>query len=295
MLPFNASSQEIPALYQSTSSPFPPPVSCFPDLVPTFQQQVSTFETTVFGLPSVNNSQAGFDASCYRDHPIYGVLDVLQLRLPFPVGVSNVAQHAAALNRNSSSRVVLSVGKSFSGIFNGTVGLTTAQLDSRQYGTVNFLDHVVLQYLTSIGDINVANTLIKFVLDSSTAVRPVPPDVSSSLYQAMKTLPSIEIAVLGDITPADFSSVVSPFTISSGTLFFGSDNGAALRNWTISTLHLSIVWAQNATSSLVVRDGSLGNNPVTQTWNSIALALNSRVTNIGLGNITDALMGSFSP
>jgi hypothetical protein len=134
-----------------------------------------------------------------------------------------VAQHAAVLNRDSNSRVVFSVGKGFSGIFNGTVSLSPSQLDPRQYGTVNFLDHVILQYLTSIGDINIANSLIKFVLDSSTAVRAVPPDPSSALYQAMKTLRPIEVAVFGDITPSDFSSIVSPFAIESGALFFGSE------------------------------------------------------------------------
>jgi hypothetical protein len=113
----------------------------------------------------------------------------------------------------------------------------------------------------------------------------------------MKTLPTIEMAIFGDVMPSDFSSIVSPFTINSGALFFGSDDGVALRNWTISTVHQSIVWTQNSTSSLVVRDSSLGDNPVTHTWNSVSLALSRRMTNIGLVNITNSLMGnqSFSP
>src|SRR5258705_96002 len=138
--------------------------------------------------------------------------------------------------------------------------------------------------------------LIKFVLDSSTAVRAVPPDPSSALYQAMKTLRPIEVAVFGDITPSDISSIVSPFTIDSGALFFGSDNGAALRNWTIGMAHLPLVWTQNATSSLVVRDNSLGANPVTRTWGSVSLALSRGMANIGLVNITNGLGSqSFSP
>ena len=293
MLPFNASSRTIRDLYPSTSSPFPPSLACFPDIDPTFQQQVSMFETAIFGLPSIGSNQTGLHTSCYRDRPIYGVLDILQMRLPFHDDMPSVTQHAAVLNRDSNSRVVFSVGKGFSGIFNGTITLTPSQLDPRQYGTVDFLDHVILQYLTSIGDINVANSFIKFILDSSTVVPAVPPDPSSAVYRAMKTLRSIEVVIFGDVTPSDFSSIVSPFAIESGALFFGSDDGAVLRNWTIGTAHLPIVWTQNSTSSLVVRDNSLGDNPVSRMWNTVSLALSS-VTNIGVVNITNALMGTQS-
>jgi hypothetical protein len=204
-----------------------------------------------------------------------------------------VTQHAAVLNRDSNSRIIFSVGKGFSGLFNGTVSLAPSQLDARQYGTVNFLDHVILQYLTSIDDINIANSLIKFILDSSVAVRAAPAAPSSALYRAMKTIHSIEVAVFGDIMPSDFSMIVSPFAIESGALFFGSDDGGVLRNWTIGTAHLPIVWTENATSSLVVRDNSLGDNPVTRAWTSVSLALSS-TTNVGVVNITNALMGTLS-
>lgn len=261
---------------------------------PALQQQVDMFETATFGLPTIRSNQTGFNASCYRDRPIYGVLDFLQLRLPFRDDIPSVARHAAVLNRDLNSRIIFSVGKGFSGIFDGTVSLAPSQLDPRQYGTVNFLDHVILQHLTSIGDINIANSLVKFVLDSRTAVRAVPPDPSSTLYQVMKTLRPIEVAVFGDVTSSDFSSIVSPFAIESGALFFGSEDGAALRNWTIGTAHLPIVWTQNATSSLVVRDNSLGDNPITRMWNSVSLALSRQVTTIGVVNITDTLMGTMS-
>jgi hypothetical protein len=293
MLPFNASSKAIRDLYPSISSPFPLPLSCFPNVDP-LQQQVSTFETATFGLPTIRSDQTGFHTSCYRDRPIYGVLDVLRLRLPFHDDIPSVTQHAAVLNRDSTSRVVFSIGKGFSGIFNGTVSLAPSQLDPRQYGTVNFLDHVILQYLTSIGDINVANSLIKFILDSSIAATAVPPDPSSALYRAMKSLRTIEVAIFGDVTPSDFLSIVSPFAIESGALFFGSDDGAVLRNWTIGTAHLPIVWTQNSTSSLVVHDNSLGDNPVTRTWNSVSQALLSNMTNFGVVNISNALMGTLS-
>jgi hypothetical protein len=83
MLPFNASSRSIRDLYPSTSSPFPPPLSCFPNLDPAFQQQVSMFETAIFGLPTIRSNQTGFNTSCYRDRPIYGVWMFYNCDFPF--------------------------------------------------------------------------------------------------------------------------------------------------------------------------------------------------------------------
>ncbi len=297
MLPFNATSRAIRNIYPtSSSSLFPPPLSCFPSLDPATLRQLNVFETTIFGLSDLTN-QTQFDQTCYRDRPIYGVLDVLQMRLPFRDDRTRVAHQAAVLGRDTRPRAVLSVGEGFSGIFNGTGSLTPSQLDPRQYGTYNFLDHVVLQYLTSISDINVATAFIKFVLDAVNMVAPVPPSPSSFLYQAIQILPVIEVAVFGDVIASDLSSTVSPFTTDSGQLFFGSDDGFALRNWSINVAHAPVVWTENSTSPLVVRDGSLGDNPITQTWNAISMALTRQIPNIGIANITTTLTGtqSFSP
>jgi len=292
MLPFNASSGLIRSLYPtSTSSPFPPPLSCYPNLDPGLQQQANVFESTIYGLPSIS-IQTAFNRSCYRDRPLYGVLNILKLRLPFHDDIAGVAQQAAALGRDAQSRIVFSVGKGYSGTFNGTVDLAPSQLDPRQYGTVGFSDHIILQYLSSISDLNVANALIKFVLGSNTTL-PVPPAPSSILYQALKTLPVIGATVFGDIYPSDFSSVVSPFVTASGALFFGSEDGAAFRNWIIGTVHIPVVWTQNATSPLVANDSSLGDTPITQTWNVIA-GLTGQIPNLGLFNITTALTGTQS-
>jgi hypothetical protein len=295
MLPFNASSRAIRNLYpSSTLSPFPPPHSCFPDLDLALQRQINAFESSIYGLSSITN-QTQFSTTCYQDRPVYGVLDVLRMRLPFRDDMTDFVPQAVVLSRDAQSRLVLSVGKGFSGQFNGTISLASSQLDPQQYGTLNFFDHVVLQYLTSISDINVSNALIKFVLNSTTPS--TPPNISSTLYRALATLPVIEFAVFGDVTPSDFTSTVSPFTTRSGALFFGSEDGTALRNWTIGSAHIPVVWSENATSPLVVRDTSLGDSFITQTWNAVALALNSQIPNIGLVNITTTLMAnqSFSP
>ncbi|KAF8168004.1 hypothetical protein B0H34DRAFT_41501 [Crassisporium funariophilum] len=297
MLTFNASSRPIRNLYSTSSSPFPPPLGCFPGLSNPVQQQINSIETGVFGLQQVA-STAQFDPSCYRARPVYGVLDVLRLRLPF-LDSTGALMQAAILSRDANSRVILYNGEIFSGTIIGTTNITSSQLDARHYGTSSLLDHVVLQYLSSIPDMSIANALVRFVLDSATSTTQVavPPDISTALFRSIQSIPTIEVAVFGDVGPPDLTSTVASFTTSSGSLFFGSDDGTAFRNWTINSISGSVIWAENATSPQVVRDNSLGNTPITQTWNAIALAIANNIKGIGLSNITTTLQGTqnFSP
>ncbi|KDR85092.1 hypothetical protein GALMADRAFT_218172 [Galerina marginata CBS 339.88] len=298
MLPFNASSTSIRNLYTSfPSSPFPPPLSCYPGLSSAVLQQINSVETTVFGLQAAV-SATQFNTACYRDRPIYGILDVLRLRLPFLDTRTGVVRQAALLTAAATPRVVLYNGELMSSMLNGTATRTTvtpSQLDSRQYGTMSLSDHVILQYLSSISDVSVATALVQFVLNTVTQVA-VPPSSSSILLQSLQSLPVLEVALFGDVEPSDLTSTVAPFTNPSGSFFFGSDDAAAMRNWTINTLGGSVVWTENATSPRIVRDKSLGPTTITQTWNAISLAISSNVPGIGLPNITSTFQktGDFS-
>jgi len=260
-------------------------------------QQVNSVESIVFGLTPTTGA-THFDPSCYRGRPVYGVLDILHLRLPFLDYRTGVVRQAAVLTRDATSRVVLHTGELWSTMFNGTgaTNVTTLQLDQRQYGTLNLSDHVILQYLSSFPDIGTANALIKFVLDSATRI-PAPPEISSALFQSIPSLPVLEVAVFGDVLPLDLIQTIAPFSSPSSALFFGSEDGSALRNWTINVIGGSIVWTENATSPLVVRDKSLGDTTITQTWNAIALAITHNIPGIGLPNITATFQGThdFSP
>ncbi|KAF8974019.1 hypothetical protein BDZ97DRAFT_1648312 [Flammula alnicola] len=300
MLPFNASSPSIRNLYVSSpSASFPPPLSCFPGLSNATLQEINTVESIVFGLQAAV-SATQFNPACYPDRPIYGVLDVLRLRLPFLDSQTGVARQAVVLTRDANPRVVLHNGQVFSAISNATATPTTipsTQLDPRQFGTLSLSDHVILQYLISIPDITIANALVKFVLDTTTKA-PVPPDMTSALLQSLPSLPVLEVAVFGDVQPSDLTSTVSPFTNPSGSLFFGSPDGTALRNWTINSISGPVVWTQNATSPLVVRDKSLDpNTTITKTWDAASLAISFNVTNVTLATITTVLQGTndFSP
>ncbi|KAH9486838.1 hypothetical protein JR316_0000903 [Psilocybe cubensis] len=299
LLPFNASAPSIRNLYSSSpSSLFPPPLSCYPGLSSSALQQINSVETSVFGLQAAS-SASQFDSACYPDRPIYGVLDVLRLRLPFLDTRSGVVREAAVLTRDATSRAVIYKGELLSTLLSGsssnTAPFTPAQLDPRQFGTISLADHVILQYLSSIPDITITNALVRFILDTATKP-PAPPDISSSLYQSLQSIPALEVAIFGQVPPSDLTSTVAPFTNPSGSFFFGSDDASALRNWTINTVSGSVVWTQNATSPLIVRDKSLSNTTITQTWNAISLAITHNIPNIGLANITTTFTntGDFS-
>ena len=296
LLPFNASSPSIRALYSnSSSSLFPPPLACFPDLTSEVQQQINSVESGVFGLQPIANTTSEFNTSCYQDRPIYGVLDVLRLRLPFLDSQTDTVKQAVVLTRDANPRVVVYQGPMFSAAPDVIYTPTSSQLDARQYGTLSLFDHVVLQYLTSM-DINTASALVSFVLNAATNSS-IPPDQSSPLFQSLKSIPFLEVAVFGDVEPLDLTSTVASFTTSSDSLFFGSADGTDLRNWTINTVGGPVVWTENATSPLVVRDSSLGNTPITQTWDAISIAISNNIPGIGLANITTTLQGTqdFSP
>jgi hypothetical protein len=297
LMPFNASSPSIRTLYSnSTSSLFPPPLACFPDLTSEVQQQINSVETGVFDLQPIANTTSEFDTSCYQDRPVYGVLDVLRLRLPFLDSQTGTAKQAVVLARFANPRVVLYQGPMFSAAPNVIYTPTLSQLDARQYGTLSLFDHVVLRYLTSMPDVNTASAIVSFVLNAA-ANSSIPPDQSSPSFQSLQSIPFLEVAVFDDVGPPDLTSTVASFTTSSDTLFFGSADGTDLRNWTINTVGGPVVWSENATSPLVVRDSSLGNTTITQTWDAISIAISNNISGIGLVNITTTLQGTqdFSP
>ncbi|KAF9532024.1 hypothetical protein CPB83DRAFT_785936 [Crepidotus variabilis] len=297
LLPFNASSGPVRNLYSSSpTSTFPPPLSCYPDLDAGELQQLNAFESATFNLPNAKSSTQ-FDSTCFPDRPIYGVLDVLQLRLPYPDGAVNMAQQAAQLDSGAGSRIVVYSREPSNGNPVDSVTYVPSQTDPRQYGTYNYFDHVVLQYLTSVPDISTASALVSFVLQQATGQKlPTPPDASTILFSALERLPVMEVAVFGDVQPSDLKSVNSPFTTPSGALFFGSDDGTALREWTISTGQHPVVWTQNATSPTVLRDTTLDSaNIISQTWTAASNAIKQHAAGVGLANVTNSLGPQFAP
>ncbi|KAF9472250.1 hypothetical protein BDN70DRAFT_818910 [Pholiota conissans] len=300
MLPFNASSPQIRNLYGlSATTPFPPPLSCFPGLNSDLLQEISAVESTVFSLPDAVPATQ-FDPACYSGRPVYGVLNILRLRLPFLDSQPDVNRQAVTLSQDAASRAVICNGQLFNSVSLNTtkpLSSTPFQSDPRQYGTLTLSDHVILEYLSSIADITVATALVKFVLATMNK-GPVPPDASSHLYRSLASMPMLSIAVFGAIRRSDLTSTVSPFTTPSDSLFFGSPDGTVLRNWAINSSIGSILWTQNATSPLIVHDQSLDSSATISTiWNVTSQAILFNITSVSLTNVTASLQAtkSFSP
>ncbi|KAF5377537.1 hypothetical protein D9615_005316 [Tricholomella constricta] len=292
LLPFDATLSQQPQpldtfLTPSTSSLFPPPLSCYPGLKPGQLQQVNEIEGGVFGLPPLSPASQ-FDPACYPDRPIYGVLDVLRLRLPFVDPRSGIARQAAVLKRDVSPRVIMYNGAILSPLPgpSNVTSISAEQSDPRRYGTLGQFNHVVLKYLSSIPQLDVAAALVSYVL-SSASVQAIPPPATSILSTSLSMIPIMEVAVFGTISPSDISSAVSSFTTSSGAFFFGSDQGTALRNWVITGCGSTIAWAESPLSSLVVRDNDFSDHIFNQTWTAVSTALQNDIGDIGLVNVTD--------
>ncbi|EPQ60727.1 hypothetical protein GLOTRDRAFT_135358 [Gloeophyllum trabeum ATCC 11539] len=295
MLPFDASaspgSQPFADLLNATSGDsFPPPLACYPGLSSSQLQGIGAIETSVFGLPSPSPASR-FDSSCYPDRPVYGVLDVLRLRLPFLDTRTGVARQAAILETEPLPRAVFHNGEVLSSLPGSTDALNISKTttDPRHYGTVYNMNHVVLDYLSSIPNVAVANNLVDFVLQNSA----VPPPNSSLLYQSLSTIPTVEVAVFGRINPSpDISSSASSLSTPLGALFFGSDQGAALRNWALNTTRVPITWSDSATASQAVCDNSLSDPNFLSIWSPASLFLHAQnpSAQVNVNNITTAFL-----
>ncbi|KAG6842575.1 hypothetical protein C0991_000101 [Blastosporella zonata] len=291
LLPFDATLTQQPMsinslLTSSSTAPFPPPLACYPGLKSSQLQQINAIEGPVFGLSSAP-SASSFDPSCYPDRPIYGVLDVLRLRQPFFDTRSGIARQAAVLQRGVNPRVIIRNGAILSSLPgpSNVSTISVQQADPRQYGTLGQFNHVVLQYLSSIAQLEVATALVAYVL-ASASVQAIPPPSTSVLFTSLATIPILEVAVFGTVSPPDISTAASAFTTASGSLFFGSNQGTALRNWAITGCGSTTIWAESPLSPQVVRDNSFQDQIFNATWTAVSTALNN---NIGVGLINDSL------
>ncbi|KAF5375248.1 hypothetical protein D9758_000181 [Tetrapyrgos nigripes] len=266
----------------SSTAPFPPPLACYPKL--NNGNSLDSYEQTVFGLSSLQEASK-FDTSCYPDRPIYGILNVLRLRLPFADSSdSGSPKQAAALDRDVNPRAILRSGRLFSGLADSS-NSTASSITPRSYGTLNNINHVLLAYLLSIPDVNLAKELVTFLLSSPTS----PPSNTSLLSQSISSIPTLEVAVFGSVLPPDLDYAVSSFSTSNGSLFFGSDDGKALREWAIAGTRQRVIWAEDAVSAQVAQDSSFSDDTFNNIWNNASAAINSNMANVGVSNITTAL------
>lgn len=283
LVPFDASLGTLQAQY-APDTQFPPPPACYPGLNTSQVEQLNAEETMIFGLAAVTPA-AKFDSSCYPDRPVYGVIDVLRLRLPFIDSRSGrYPRQALALNREVGPRAIVSAGESLSAFPQSS---NVSSKDPRGYGTFNNLNHVVLNYFTSIPDRSLAISLVQFVLGSNG----LPPTKGSIIANSLSVIPPLEVAVFGSILPSDISYVVSNFTDSSGSLFFGSAASSKLRDWAIQKTSHTIVWADGSLAPLIARDSTLSDNIFQQIFGVASKAISSGVA-VAVTTITDSLQSN---
>lgn len=293
MIPFDATAsdagQKIVDLMPNatTSVSFPPPLACYPGLDTSTITQMNQIEQQIFGLPATS-TQSSFDTACFGTRPIYGHLDLLQLRLPFYDSRQNASRQGVALRRSVNPRAVLYSGEYLSPLPNisPSPGFNPNPL---QYGTTNHLNHVILQFLKSIPDINIAIAFVQFVLSSVAT----PPTVGSALYNALDIIPTLEVALFGSIVPSDVSFVASSFATPSDGLFFGTDESLQVRQYAINVTNTSVVWAEEADSPKVVRDSSFDDQAFNSVWTPAFTFTHlssddQQGTNVDVNNITSA-------
>lgn len=306
MIPFDATSsragQKIVDLMPNATNPlsFPPPLACYPGLGASSITQVNQIEQQIFGLPAVS-TQSSFNSSCFDTRPVYGRLDLLQLRLPFYDSTKNASLQSVTLERPVNPRAVLYSGQYLSPLTNPSPPSSSTDSfnpNPLQYGTANHLNHVILQHLKSIPDINIAIDFVQFVLSSVAT----PPAVNSALYNALDTIPTLEVALFGTIEPSDVSSVGSSFSTPSGGLFFGSDESLQVRQYAINVTNTSVVWTEQADSPEVVKDSSFNDQAFNSVWNPAFAYLHlssddQQNITVNVGNITSAFeaIGKFAP
>ncbi len=168
---------------------------------------------------------------------------VVHLRLPFKDSQTGPKQ-AVILSRAASSRVVVYNGEVLSGLpTSDTSSIPTT--DPLQFGTLDNINHVLLNFFEAIPDINVATQLVDYVLSYPV----IPPSNNTLLGQSLNTIPTLEVAVFGSVTPPDVMGVVSSFTTPSGSLFFGTDQSLAVRDWAMVAAQKGVTWTETAPST----------------------------------------------
>ncbi|KAG8779344.1 hypothetical protein FRC12_024356 [Ceratobasidium sp. 428] len=257
LLPFDATSSTIRPLFNNANQSFPPPAACYPNLSADELKAINTMETRAFGLKDVTSAPSALDSSCFPSRPVYGVLDMARLRTPFASG--NKPTQAVQLASVANSRVSVHLGRALAGepSASGSSANVTGTDDTRTFGTLDNMDHVLLSYLQAFPSIQAAGSLVEYVLGASDARAPPPSNTSTlfNLTSSLETMPVLEVALFGTVGPDDLGAAVADFANSNGELFFGSSDADAFRAWAVQRAG-SVVWADGATASQVVREAT---------------------------------------
>ncbi|KAH8924388.1 hypothetical protein BT69DRAFT_81625 [Atractiella rhizophila] len=268
VVPFDANSnfgdKTLLSLSLGTGS-FPPAISCYPgsELSQSQIDTINSLEASAFGLDSISSSNTG-DTNC-TSRPLYGILNILNLRQPFVEDDSRptLPRQAIVLEKAVQSRVTVHAGEVLVGLLAGSPnGTLSSQFSSpNDFGIFNHLSSILFSYL-SLMSVDTAKALANFVVANTGS----PPD--GSLLAAINSIPILEVSVWGGIKDSDINFAMSSIS-SSGSLFFGSANGNVFRN---ITTNLEVDWSKSSTDLQFAREPGKTNSKFEAIWKSAATA-----------------------
>lgn len=293
MLPFDmtqtSNSHSLPSIMQlqdPQTLSFPPPLGCNPMTSAAQLKELNSIEGSVFGLPQIAAVPSTFDFTCFSQRPVYGVLDLMHLRLPFSDGIAGAPMQAAVASQDLGSRMLVRSGPALSGYPSlSQFDPASSALDKRSYGTVKHLNHVLLAFLKSL-PVPQASAIASFVASAAQGSPPPADKVANLTSTAFPgSYPLLEVAIFGNVGVDVIDHSVSSFSTGSGSLFFGSTAANVFREWAIAaaTSNDAIIWADNATSPLVVRESVQTDSQFTDIWNGAGTLISNANT---VGTVT---------
>lgn len=269
---------------------FPAPVACLPGLPTMGRQNIGMIEHNAFGLPQPGDTPGSLDSSCFPDHPVWGVLDVLRLRRPFDDSRENMRIPTTELISQAGPRVVVHSGEQLVGLtgsqdngiaLQGNFELLSA--DPRNYGTLQHLNHIALSYLQAFPNIQLAAKVAQYIINTNGDS--TPEAIGGSLFESaeiLSSLPVIEVAVFGSILSTDVQKSRADLATSNGTLFFGSKQGDIFRKWALRNRDNVILWSNSSTASQIVRETTSTNSALESIWQEATDLINN-ATAVGRG------------
>lgn len=217
-----------------------------------------------------------------QDRPIYGMINLLSLRLPFvDADTRSLPTQALVLQESTKSRMIVHAGELLVGVSsNSPAPSPSTPAFPDHFGTFSNLDSVILEYLQLLSP-QVARDLVNFILSQSKS-SPLPPTFPSSLYQNSNKLldiPILEITLFGGLRYQDINHSISSLSSGSNlhsTAFFGTPTAQNFRNWalagpkSIGSMNLQgpLLWARGALEITPVKESSLSNSAFEKVWNS---------------------------
>lgn len=158
-------------------------------------------------------------------------------------------------------------GELLVGALAGATTLPSAPSDLGEFGTFDYLEHVLLSYLNLLSP-TVAHDLVAFVLADRAAA--TPPSASAALSTS---LPLLEVQLWAGLRSAniDYSTSSLALPSDSTALFFGTTAGLAFRSWALQgATQGPIQWTLDPYEAKVVRDSTVRASKFESVWNATA-------------------------